>query len=463
MTNMVDFVNERVSSVSYNESLASILKDMILDTKKKPFVGDYYNLTDLCNPAHTYWTRISPKVEKTISLQKKFEWGNKLHELAQKWIETFPDFVVSEGTLDGTWVDLPGVRGRIDCRVGESIFEIKTKEKIPENPEQLILDYPQDVEQISFYSALHPSHDKINYLIFIKDSSPFELKAFKIEIKDLSRIKSLMELRMKILNESIKEKNPIPLGRCRYYGKECQFQKENMCNCEKLELLSTKQLEQAINITYDEEMTKKLEETRKKFNSSKKFFSTKDVISPRKYNLNEEWDADKDKSSSQAFLMTLVKKLPLGLSLEERKILFKSSQEPRLHVSYRWANLKNSGEKNSNIVPYIIKANMTSSIQTRPHEYFIAELGIVSSTYNKMKGLIFIISPNKNNFVQVFEVTYKRTNEILNKTKEIIDKLDKGEKDILTFPPCPNFMNNKRTCKLMKECHSKEGAGCVEG
>ena len=55
-----------------------------------------------------------------------------------------------------------------------------------------------------------------------------------------------------------------------------------MCNCEKLEQISTKQLEQAINITYDEEMTKKLEEIRRKFNSSKKFFSTKDIISPKK-------------------------------------------------------------------------------------------------------------------------------------------------------------------------------------
>ena len=462
MENMIDFVNGRISAITYNESLASMLKNMILDTKKKPFVGNYYNLTDLCNPANTYWVRISSKVDKSISLQKKFEWGNKLHELAQKWLETFPDFVVSEGTLDGTWVGLPGVRGRIDCRIGESIFEIKTKEKLPESPEQLILEYPQDVEQISFYPVIHPSHDKINYLIFIKDSAPFELKAFRVEIKDFSRVRSLMELKMQMLDKAIKEKNPLPLGRCRYYGKECQFQKEGMCNCDKLEPISTKQLEQAISIIYDEEMTKKLEEIRKKFNSSKKFFSTKDIISPRKYTLNEKWDPDKEKGSSQAFLRTLVKKLPISLSPEERRNLFKSSQEPRLHVSYRWANLKNSGEKDSTIVPYIVKANMSNSLQTRPNEYFIAELGIILATYGKTKGLIFIISPHKDNFVQVFEVTYKKTNEILNKTKEIIDKLDKSEKDVLTFPPCPSFMNNKGTCELMKKCNSEKGVGCNE-
>ena len=59
-------------------------------------------------------------------------------------------------------------------------------------------------------------------------------------------------------------------------------------------------------------------------------------------------------------------------------------------------------------------------------------------------------------------MTYKNTNEILNKTKEIIDKLDKGEKDILTFPPCPSFMNNKGTCELMEICNSKGGIGCIE-
>jgi len=115
MENMVNFVNNQVSSLSYDESLASMLKEKIKDTQKKPFMGNYYNLTDLCNPACTYWARTSPKVEESLELQRLFEWGNKLHKDTQRWLETFPDFVVNEGTLDGAWVDLPNL-----CKLWEN-------------------------------------------------------------------------------------------------------------------------------------------------------------------------------------------------------------------------------------------------------------------------------------------------------------------------------------------------------
>lgn len=464
MENMIDFVNGLVSTIAYNESLASMLKAMLQDTKKKPFVGNYYNLTELCNPSQAYWTRISPKIEKSIALQKKLNWGTELHKVCDAWLKTFPDFAISEGTLDGAWVGIPGVRGRIDCRIGESIFEIKTKEKLLESTEELLPRYPHDVEQIAFYSVIHPCHDKINYIISIKDSSPFELKVFKIEIKDPNRVKSLMKSRMKLLDRALEEKNPISCGRCRYFGAACQFQDANLCNCEKLEPLSIEQLELATEITYDEDMTKKLEETRKKYHSSRKFFSTLNIISPRKhkYDIKSEWIPNKEKDESKSYLGALIKKLPIRLSLSERENIFNSSLEPRLHVPYRWVNLKTSMNQDSPVVPYIIKANMLEDAPARPNEYFIAELGLILANYGKTKGLIFIICPKKDNFVQVFEVTYKKTNEILNKTREIIDNLEKSEKDLFTLPPCPSFMNDKGACSLMDECHSRKGFGCVK-
>ncbi|MBU0894806.1 MAG: hypothetical protein KKF48_05425 [Nanoarchaeota archaeon] len=464
MENMIDFVNECVASVSYNESLASLLKNKIEDTKKKPFVGGYYNLTELCNPAQTYWTRISPKVEKTVALQKKLDWGTELHRQADQWLKTFPDFVVNEGTLDGAWVGIPGVRGRIDCRIGESIFEIKTKEELPLNAEEVLLKHPHDVEQLAFYSVLHPCHDEINYLIFIKDSSPFELRAFKVKITDLGKIKSLLKSRMSLLNKAIEEKNSLNLGKCRYHNNECQFQGTNMCHCEKLESLSTDQLMQGIELTLDEEMTKKLEEIRTKFYSSKKFYSTLNIITPRKhkFDVKSEWNPDKEKDQSKSYLGTLIKKLPIKLSSEERNKIFNSRIDDRLYTAYRWANLNDSTDQEFPIFPYLVKSNMSNSIQTRPNPYFLAELGILASNYGKTKGLIFIIYPNKDNFVQVFEITYKGIKEISAKTREIIDFLGKGDDDLFALPPCPSFMNDNGTCPLMEKCNSREGCGCVK-
>jgi hypothetical protein len=114
------------------------------------------------------------------------------------------------------------------------------------------------------------------------------------------------------------------------------------------------------------------------------------------------------------------------------------------------------------IVPYIVKVNTAKSIQSRPHEYFIAELGIIATNYGKTEGIIFVIYPNKDNFIQAFKIRYKKTDEILKKIKEIVDLLDKKEKDIFQFPPCPNFMNDKGKCASMKECNSREGYGCVK-
>lgn len=460
MDDMITFVNNLASTPIYNESLSSMLRQQLKDNIKKPFAGDYYNLTDLCNPVKIYYDRTNPPVEKSPELQKKLEWGNKLHEITQAWLSTFDDFVITEGTVDGFWVGIPRVRGRIDCRIGESIFEIKTKESLPENIEELFSKYPHDVEQISFYSVIHPSHDKINYLLFIKDSHPFEMKVFKVEIKDLNKLRALLENRINILDEAIKTKNPLKLGRCRYYKNDCQFEKSGSCNCDKFSPLSTEILEKSIVISIDEKMTKKLEELRKKFHSSKIFFTTRDIISPRKYGLVEDWNSEKEKSESQNYLNSLIKKLPASLSLDERKKIIESTQESRLRIPPRWINVRSA--TNDESIPYIVKANMSPSIQTFPHEYSKAELGLIVSNYKKTRGLIFIIYPKKDNFIQVFEITYKKTNEILNKTKEIIDKLEKKEKNILELPPCPDFMNNKVTCPLIRKCNSEEGKGCIK-
>ena len=459
MENMISFINRKVSSITFNESLSSIVRDKIKELPKKPYAGDHYNLVDLCNPSKLYYDRTSSPTEKSPELQKKLEWGTKLHEITQNWLKSFPDFVIAEGTIDGIWVDIPKVRGRIDCKIGDSIFEIKTKEELPIDVNDVLTKYPQDVEQLSFYSVVHPSHDKINYLLFIKDSQPFEMKVFKLEIKDLNKIKAILEKRIKLLDEALETKNPIPLGRCRYYGSECQYEKSKKCNCEKVEPLSTEQLEKCIELSLDIEMTKKLEELRKKYHSSNSFFTTLDIISPRKFGLEKEWTAEKDKQESQNYLHNLIKKIPTNLSYEQRIKIVESVQEKRLYIPYKWINVRSSNLDDS--IPYIMKANMSLNVQTRPNEYFLTELGLIISNYKKTRGIIFIIYPKINNFIQVFEVTYKQPEEILSRIKEIINELEKKNPDLFNLPSCPRFMNDEGKCPLMSECNSRVGFGCI--
>jgi len=459
MPNMISFINGKVSSISLNESLSAMLRDSSKQIPKKLYAGDYYNLVDLCNPIKLYHDRVSPPVEASIELKKKFEWGNKLHEIAQAWLKTYQDFVITEGTIDGIWVDIPKVRGRVDCKIGDSIFEIKTKEDLPKDIREVIEKYPQDVEQLSFYSVIHPSHDKINYLVFIKDSQPFELKVFKLEVKDFPRLRTLLETRIKLVDDAISSKNPLPLGRCRYFNSECTHKTAKNCNCYKLSPLSTEQLLKSIEISFDEEMTKKLEELRKKYHSTKSFFTTLDILSPRKRQAEEEIPSDKNKQESQNYLNGLVRKLPMKLSTEERVKIIESLQDKRLYAPSRWINSRSANSSES--IPFIVKSNMSKSPQMRPNEYYIAELGVIVANYKKTRGIIFIISPNMDNSIQVFEVTYKETDEIRSKTKEIIDELEKTNPDLLSLPPCPSFMNGMGKCPLMEKCNAVEGKGCI--
>jgi hypothetical protein len=102
------------------------------------------------------------------------------------------------------------------------------------------------------------------------------------------------------------------------------------------------------------------------------------------------------------------------------------------------------------------------SSKTRPSNYYIAELGILCSIYNKNKGLLFVVHPKLNKFVQVFQISYRSLDIIFDNVKEIIDSLEKvksGE-SIQLLHPCPDFMNDNGKCIFMDKCH--EGTrGCT--
>lgn len=461
MEDVVQFIEQRRLSIANNESIASIIKSGVLEDKMPRFVENCYNLTELCNPAHTFWVRTKGQGEKSLALKQLLNWGTILHRKFNYWMRELRDFRTEEGVIDGYFVDIPRVRGRIDWRVGDSIIELKTKKIIPEDVEKIWFSFPQDLEQLAFYSVIHPDFPKINYLIFMKDSSPYEIKVFRMEIKDMGRIKSLLKQRISLLDKAIKEQNPSILGKCRYFGRDCEFEKSKACNCAELEPISKEQLEKSIELFYDEEFTKKIIEIRENKGQGKLFFLN-NIISPRRYDLTTEWTPDNEKEKAKAFLQSLIKKNFQKLTSQERQNVLSGLLEKRLTLPYKWVNFKDSIHQESNPLPFIAKVNNKDFLPFRPYDYFIAELGILCASYGKTKGLIFIFSPKKDNTVQVFEVTYKKINEILNKIKETLDNLEKGDEGFLSLPPCPQFFNKEGDCPLVEKCHSEEGSGCMK-
>lgn len=452
MVNVIDELNEFVNSSTHDESISAILRKAIPEQLKEmssPY-DDYFFITHLCNPSCFYLSILHPEIKKSSEILRKLLRGKQLHQRAIHWFRHLEGFLIYEGKIDGIWTGLKGVRGQIDFLVGDSILELKTKDSLPKNEEEVIKLFPHDVEQLAFYSAIHPSNPKVNYLIFMESNPPQKFLAFKMIVKDLSRIKSLVNNRISKLRKAIENRDSSGLGKCRYHGLGCQYCEEKLCNCDTVEDLSTEQLEKSMELSYDKEFTEKLEESRRKGGFSGMIFTTKDVIAPRQHykehveGITSSWIPDSGKEEFWLCLRSLIEKLPIELSLHEKKQIHHSLVEPRLGIGFRWAKIKSSQKGGELIVPYLIKVGGQKDVRYtfEPNEYHLAELAIITPIYEKTRGLIFMIYPKLNNLIKVFDIKYNKPQEIRQKVKQILDDLEKAEKDKdpSILPETPGFM-----------------------
>lgn len=436
MEDMITYVCDFVGNISNNESLNSIISEK-MENNAQGYPPIHFFLTDLCNPIQTYYQRTKPEIKKPIELKKELEYGTKLHNDIKYWFRKLKGYIVEEGVLDGALVGIKGVRGRVDARFGNSIMEYKTKDELPKNVLDLIEKYPQDIEQISFYSILYKKPLKTNYLIFVSNKKPFKLIAFKITTKDPEKIKILLVSRISKLKSALEKRDPSTLNKCRYYNKICPFKES--CLCASLVLSSPEQLKEALDIEYDAVFTNELEQLKKEALKTKNFFTIRDIILPRKYGVEDNYVSDLEVDMSKNFLLSLVRKLDFGLNPSEMEKVVSSLQESKIKIAYRWLKIDSSlNSERKEILPYIITVNSNKEF-TKISKYRLAELGIISALYGKNKGIIFDISPKIDNTIRVFEVTYKNNNtQIVGKVKEIIKYLEQG--NIATLPPNPSWV-----------------------
>lgn len=466
MTDIIDYIAGHVESVSCDDSLASLLTEVIKEqTNLDPIPQNYFYVTHIINPAQTFFAKLHPDVRKPPELARKLARGKQLHNFVP-WIKTLPNYVVGEGSIDGIWVDIKGVRGKIDHRIGDSIIELKTKANIPETATDVIINFPQDVEQLLFYSVMHPLKPSINYLVFMKSSAPFEMKAFKVVTKDHGTVMSVLKTRIATLRKALENKDPSHIGRCRYYERNCQFR--GVCSCGDLKPIDITALMRSADIEFDKDFTEKLDEFKKKYKGDAFRVSIYNIIAPRKRFVENTPDSDSnykvDDTKAEygacfsSSLYLLKNKLQINLTQAERKTVTDSLIESRFDPGFNWLKLKSANHPDGEIVPYITKVNMSSYMPSKPHDYHIAELGILCAAYGKSSGLILMPYPNLNKLVRIFQVTYRNTGEILGTVRKVIDSLQKAEKEgnLLSLPSCLDFMCNDGKCAFMKECHPEE-------
>ena len=455
------------------ENLAEEVRDLLNEGRSEKYFSKHYSLTELCNPQKAYWNRKFPKAEVPRKLALLWRRGTRLHNFAGRWFRELPDFLDSEATLDGFDVGIPGIIGRIDFKVGSSIIELKTKPKIPETSEEVMSLFPQDLEQLLFYSVMHKKHPLINYLIFMEDTEPHKIKAFKIELHELEPIRELLVSRKDMLDKALESEDPAQLGRCRYYDHNCEMKSSNKCDCQNLKDLPLDVIQRLVEITYDEKMTNDLIECRKKVGIPSELFTTNEIIAPRKSFIKRVLGEDTDYTPNEVLvdrkssLGTLIYNLGKSPSTDEMKLLENSLKEKRLYIGKKWLKISSSKHPEGIVVPYLIKASDTDnrSLSLFPGQYEIAELAIICAAYGKNEGLIFKIFPNLENSIQVFNINFKDLDNCLKEVRLILDNLEKAQesKKFSDLPPCPFYMNSKKDCPLTGKCHSDGCIGCLIG
>src|SRR5436309_13539665 len=156
-----------------------------------------------------------------------------MHFASRFWFRDMPGYGLPEATLNGFYVGIPGVVGRVDYAVRESIWEFKTKEKETIGLDDVLDSYPHDLEQLLFYAALSPKKPRTNYLVYMTRSKDGSARffAFRADIKDFGPLEAELKRRIAGLTAALKNGDPSRLPRCRYFTTGCRFAGPPVCGC----------------------------------------------------------------------------------------------------------------------------------------------------------------------------------------------------------------------------------------
>ncbi len=447
MDDITQQISTFVVNASNHGSLSGIIKNnlnsQVIKKQKK-----YWGVTDISNPLQTYFKVKYPEYYKdSIETKKKFALGNKQHAILQKKLEVIGGFVDREIIFDGRLLGIDLI-GRVDSKIKNNIWEIKSKEKLPANKEELLEKYPQDIEQLCFYSLIDPENPKENILITTTHSNFNDIKAFKIKINDLGRIKNLALKRINQLNNWLESNNlPLISFKCRYCYEDCNIRSQNICSffenvslpCEVkdfIEILDAPEIEEQLKLI-------------KIYENNVDYFSIFNIITPKQiiykeYNEGiEEEDYDNSyKKQHQQLIQDVLYKENLVITNEDLRELKEVQKIPEIN-QYKNSFIKLNLSGDEKIYPLLIHVsnNINPNTLINISNYKKGELGIHCLNNGINKGYLISYFPEQNHEIRVFEISYNFEKGALNKIKKIVEILKSKDKERLSeLPMCPNFM-----------------------
>ncbi|MFH1326651.1 MAG: hypothetical protein ABIH59_00810 [archaeon] len=458
MENLVDEFAKSGISVSTHGTLAGILRNK-LNSQQTIKRKNYFGVVDICNPLKTYFKFTYPEEFKdSIETKKKFSIGNKQHKITEKKIEKVDGFVDKEIILDGELIGIP-LKGRVDAKVKKSLWEIKSKENLPENKKELIEKYPQDLEQLCFYSILDPEKPEENYIIFTNQTGSERYKVFKIKILDFGKIKNLALTRIKKLNEWLEGKEPNEAIKCRHCYGDCVFKIKGICSQHENETLPCG-VDKFIEIEEAPEVEKILQEIKlyRIEEELTKYFIT-NLIMPRIafHRENEEIEEEdydgSERQINKQLIQDLIYKSDYGISFEDFKKL--EDSEKIKEIFQRKSSfikfLSNGKEVIFPILIHISDSTYLSSLN-KVSDYKKGELGIHCFNNGFNKGYLISFFPKQNSELRVFEISYNFNKELIKPLKKVVEILKSKDKErVKELPKCPEFIH-RNECVYREIC-----------
>lgn len=455
-------ITQQISKFALNPNNHGSLSGIIKNNLNKQIIKkrkEYWAVTDICNPLQTYFKVKYPEYYKdSIETKKKFALGNKQHAILQKKLELLEGFIDREIIFDGRMLGIDLV-GRVDSKIKGNLWEIKSKERLPLDKKELIESYPQDIEQICFYSLIDPEHPKENILILTTHSDFNQIKAFKIKINDLGKIKNLVLNRIDKLNDWL-EKDEVPSisFKCRYCYEDCSIRSQNKCSFfENPPLLC--EVKNFIEIEEMPEVETQLRQI-KIYETDANYFSIFNIITPRQvihkeYNDIEEEPYDNSyKKQHQQLIQNVLYGEGMSITNEELKKLKNIQKIPEIN-QYKNSFIKFNLNGEKKIFPLLIhvseNTNPTSLLNVSLYKK--GELGLHCLNNGINKGYLISYFPEQNHEIRAFEINYNFEKGTLNEIKEIVKIIKNKDKEKLKdLPMCPSFMC--RECVYKNDCLS---------
>lgn len=255
---LLDWLARKAIDARLEESITGMIREAVDEaTTGEP---RWWGVVDLVNPAQAHHRRLHPEVTRDPAIQQRLAYGRRKGREAEQWFRRLPTFIGAEGSVDGATGGIPGVRGRVDFRLGESIVELKTTRYRMDEPENVFSLSPQDLEQLIFYALVTRREGETHKLVFYNESVDGRFRVFNLRVREGPTLKQLFKARLGALNRSLETRDPAPLGRCRYFERGCDFASAGICHCADLPLPETSTARAAVSMERDVGLERELAE-----------------------------------------------------------------------------------------------------------------------------------------------------------------------------------------------------------